>query len=368
MTLPEFLLRSPYPEALALVAVILVALGANEVAFHLLRRARGRWVRALSSAIALHCWWPARVTVVALVTDLMLPILRPPAALRPRLDQLLSILLIVAVAWVITGLSFALEDVALARYRLNVRDNLKARRVHTQVMVIRRLTAVMGSLLAVAVLLTTFTGASVLGTSLLASAGIAGVIVGIAARPLITNLLAGVQILFSEPIRLDDVVVVEGQWGRVEEIRFTYVVVRIWDDRRLLLPISYFVEHPFENWTRSSAEVLATASVSVDFTVPVEDVRQELQRILERSALWDHRTWNLQVTDAGHERLELRALMSAPDAPTAWDLRCEVREKLVSYLQERYPQSLPRTRVELTGEDSDVARPAQPAADARRGV
>lgn len=138
-------------------------------------------------------------------------------------------------------------------------------------------------------------GARVLGTRLLASAGIAGVVIGIAARPIITNLLAGMQILFSEAIRLDDVVVVQGQWGRVEEITFTNVLIRIWDDRRLLLPISYFVEQPFENWTRASASLLTTVHLSVDYMVPVEAVREELHRILERSLLWDHRTWNLQV-------------------------------------------------------------------------
>ena len=354
--LPGLVLNSPLSGALALLAVLLAALGANEIVFHVLGRTRRRWVRTLSSAIARHCWWPARATIVTLAAELMLPSLQVPADLRPVLGQLPIMLVIISVAWLVTGVSFALEDLALARFRVDIRDNLKARRVHTQVMVIRRLTAVMVSLLALAVILTTLTDTRVLGTSLLASAGIAGVVVGIAARPLITNLLAGVQILFSEPIRLDDVVVVEGEWGRVEEITFTYVVVHIWDDRRLLLPISYFVEHPFENWTRTSANLLATVVISVDFTVPIDAVREELGRILERSSLWDHRAWNLQVTDAQNQRVELRALMSAPDAPTAWDLRCEVREQLITYLQRQHPQSLPRTRVELAGTDGPEVR------------
>ena len=349
--LPSLILHSPLSGVLALVAAVLAALGLNEVAFRVLRRTRRPWVRTLSSAIARHCWWPARATVAVLVADLMLPGLQLPPSARPALDQVLTILLIAAVAWLVAGASFALEDLALARVRVDVRDNLKARRIHTQVMVIQRLTAVAVSLLALAVMLTTLSDARVLGASLLASAGILGVVVGIAARPLITNLLAGVQILFSEPIRLDDVVVVEGEWGHVEEIRFTYVVVRIWDDRRLLLPISYFVDHPFQNWTRSSADLLATVTISADFMVPVDAVREELHRILERSPLWDHRAWNLQVTDAEHERVQLRALMSAPDAPTAWDLRCEVREQLIAYLQQRHPQSLPRTRVQLAAGD-----------------
>jgi small-conductance mechanosensitive channel len=305
-----------------------------------------------------HCWWPARATVVAVVTELMVSTLHLPIAARPLLDHFLQIVVIASVSWLIVGISFALEDMSYGRYRIDVRDNLKARRIHTQVTILRRLTIVVVSVLAGVVTLTTFPSTQTLGTSLLASAGIAGVVVGLAARPIITNLLAGVQILFSQPIRIDDVVVVEGQWGRVEEITFTYVVVRLWDERRHLLPISYFLERPFENWTRSSASILATVHVSVDFMVSVEDVREELHRILLSSSLWDHRTWSLQVTNANRPQVELRALMSAPDAPTAWDLRCEVREKLIAYLQQQHPQSLPRSRVLLVGgEGPDGTRP-----------
>jgi small-conductance mechanosensitive channel len=323
--------------------------------FRVLLRTRRPWVRALSVALARHCWWPSRVLVVALIGDLALRNLPPPVGAQTQFQQLLTMLLIAAVAWMVAGITFALEDVALQRFRVDVRDNLRARRVHTQVMVVRRLTVVLVVLLAIAVMLTTFTDARVLGTSILASAGIAGVVVGIAARPIIGNLLAGVQILFSEPIKVDDVVVVEGEWGRVEVITFTYVSVRIWDDRRMILPISYFLERPFQNWTHSSAHLLTTVLLAVDYTVPVADVRDELQRILEVSPLWDGRTWNLQVTDAVRDHVELRALMSAPDAPTAWDLRCEVREKLIEYLQRRHPQSLPRRRVALTGADGEYA-------------
>ena len=165
------------------------------------------------------------------------------------------------------------------------------------------------------------------------------------------------QLLFSEPIRVDDVVVVLGQWGRVEEITFTYVVVHIWDDRRLVLPISYFLEQPFENWTRTSAGLLGTVEVTVDYAAPVDAIREELGRILDASPLWDRRVWNLQVTDAAQAHVTLRALMSAPDASTAWDLRCEVREKLIAHLRERYPDSLPRTRVAMV----EGERPPSPS-------
>ena len=165
-----------------------------------------------------------------------------------------------------------------------------------------------------------------------------------AARPTLSNLLAGVQIALTEPIRMDDVVIVEGEWGRIEEIGTTYIVVRIWDLRRLVVPLSYFIDHPFQNWTRTSADLLGTVYVYADYNVPVEEVRQELHRILKTSELWDGKTWGLQVTDATDHVLQLRALISAPDSGTAWDLRCHVRERLISYLQERHPSSLPRFR------------------------
>jgi small-conductance mechanosensitive channel len=354
-----------------MISALLVALGELvlamalvEVAFRGFLRTRRPLVRTLSTALANHLWWPARALAVALVASLTVRNLSLAPWLQTLLDQVLGVALVATVAWAITGVSFALEDAALARYQTNVRDNLRARRIQTQVMVLRRLTVVVVSLLAVAVVLATFTNAGVLGTSLLASAGIAGVVVGVAARPIISNLLAGLQMLFSEPIRVDDVVVVEGQWGRVELITFTYVVVRIWDDRRLVLPISYFIDHPFENWTRRSANLLVTVLIATDYTVPVADVRAELRRILDRCPLWDRRTWNLQVTDAAPGHLELRALMSAPDAPTGWDLRCEVREKLVDYLRREHPHSLPRTRVSL----QNGSRPAKVAGLAARSV
>lgn len=328
-----------------------LALALIEAGFHALRHPHGRWAQTVGAAVTARTWWPARATAVALVADLALPGL----PLAPRVSTLtehgLTLALIAAVAWLLVGVSFALEDVALARLEVDVPDDLRARRVQTQVMVARRLTVVTACLLGLGIMLTTFASGRVLGTSLLASAGVLGVVVGIAARPILANLLAGLQILFSEPIRLDDVVVVEGQWGRVEEITFSYVVVHIWDDRRLILPVSYFLEQPFENWTRSSTSLLATVLLSVDFAVPVQAVREELQRILERSQLWDGQTWKLQVTDVGQGAVQLRALMSAADAKTAWDLRCEVREQLLAFLQLQHPESLPRTRVRVVEAD-----------------
>jgi small-conductance mechanosensitive channel len=181
---------------------------------------------------------------------------------------------------------------------------------------------------------------------MLASAGIAGAVAGVAARPTLGNLIAGLQIAFSDMLRMDDVVVVQCEWGRVDDITLTYVVVRTWDERRLIIPTSYFVDNPFENWTRHEARVIGTVFVTLDFSVPVSEVRAEVQRILESSPLWDRREWVVQVTELTPQGVELRMLMSAADAPSAWDLRCEVREKLLTFLHDRYPEALPRARVE----------------------
>jgi small-conductance mechanosensitive channel len=193
----------------------------------------------------------------------------------------------------------------------------------------------------------TFDKVRQLGTTILASAGIIGVVVGIAAQKTIGTFIAGIQIAFTQPIRIDDVVIVENEWGRIEEITLTYVVVKIWDLRRLIVPITYFIEKPFQNWTRQTADLLGTVYIYVDHTVPIDTIREQLHAILKESEHWDQKVCVLQVTNTTERAVELRALMSAADASTAWTLRCEVREKLVKFIQEKYPQSLPKVRAEL---------------------
>jgi hypothetical protein len=195
----------------------------------------------------------------------------------------------------------------------------------------------------------TFSQVRALGAGLLASAGVIGVIVGIAAQSTLANLLAGIQIAITEPIRLDDVVVVEDEWGRIEEITFTYVVVRVWDERRVVLPISYFTQTPFENWTRRRAQVMGAVHLHVDYTAPIEELREEVGRIVAGTDLWDGREIGLQATDTRDRTLELRIVASAADAPRAWDLRCLIRERLVDYLVRNHPGALPRVRDELIG-------------------
>lgn len=269
-----------------------------------------------------------------------------PEFLAP-LEKTHGILLIGGIAWLSIGGIHMLEGILLKGYDIDTKDNLEARRIHTQIHFVRKFLKTLVIILAVASMLMAFDRVRQLGMSILASAGIVGIVVGLAAQRTIANILVGLQIVITQPIRLDDVVIIENEWGRIEEITATYVVVRIWDLRRLVVPLTYFTEKPFQNWTRVSADLLGTVFLYVDYTVPVEAIRQELHRILKSSSLWDGKIWGLQVTDTTPQAVELRALMSAADASIAWDLRCEVREKLLSFVQHDFPDALPRVRAEL---------------------
>jgi len=240
------------------------------------------------------------------------------------------------------------REVILRRYDISEKDNLKARKIITQFRVLENIVIFIVVLVAIAIALMTFDGIRRIGVSLFASAGVAGIIIGFAAQKLIASVLAGFQIALTQPIRIDDVVIVENEWGWIEEITLTYVVVRIWDKRRLIVPSTYFIENPFQNWTRVSADILGTVFIYTDYTVPVDELRGEFTRILEGSELWDGQTNVMQVTNATEQTVEIRALMSTADSPTAWNLRVLVREKLILFLQQNYPGSLPRTRIEMT--------------------
>ncbi len=266
---------------------------------------------------------------------------------RGSLGRAFAVAWTLAAAWLVIRGVYALEDMLLARFDVTEKDNLRARKIHTQAQVFNKIFVVVVTILALGVVLMHFEQFRRIGTSLLASAGLAGLVIGLAAQKTIANALSGIQLAFTQPIRLDDVVIVEGEWGWIEEITFTYVVVKIWDLRRLVLPVSYFLEKPFQNWTRVSADILGTVFIYADFSVPVDAVREELRRIVEGHPLWDGKVCGLQVTNAGERTVELRALVSAETSPRLWDLRCHVREKLVTYLKEHFPESLPRVRAEL---------------------
>jgi len=273
-----------------------------------------------------------------------LPVLNLPPEYAGLVSKGSSILLIVAVAIILFQAVNLIEKAVLARYDITVPDNLQARKVYTQVHVLGKTLYFIIGLFTVASILMVFEEVRHFGTSILASAGVVGIIIGFAAQKTISNLFAGFQLAMTQPIRLDDVVIVEGEWGRVEEITLTYVVIRIWDDRRLVVPLSYFIEKPFQNWTRISAGLLGSVFVWVDYSLPLEETRQAVKQILENHPLWDKRFWNLQVTDATEITMQIRVLATAADSAKSFDLRCDIREQLIAYIQKHHPQSLPRRR------------------------
>jgi small-conductance mechanosensitive channel len=309
------------------------------------------------------------VPLVGRVLRVIIPVagiifLLPVLNLPPRYEDILakgsSILIILAVSTILFETVNAGEKVLLAEGDLALADNLRARKVYTQVKLLGKTVHVIIGLCTIATILMLFQPVRHVGASMLASAGIVGIIAGIAAQQTLANLFAGFQIALAQPIRQDDVVIVEGEWGRIEEITLTYVVVHIWDDRRMILPLSYFIQKPFQNWTRSSAQLLGSVFVWVDYSFPVEEGRKALKPIVENNPLWDKRFWNLQVSDASEKTMQLRILATASDSSKAWDLRCKIREDFIAYLKNHHPQCLPQLRAAL--ETPDV-----PANDTKPG-
>jgi small-conductance mechanosensitive channel len=330
--------------------MVLATVGGALVGIEALHRALLQWGRRdpFPSDLARRVHRPAQwfAVVFAVYASLnALPL--PGGRWRPPITHLVDLSLIAVSAWLVGVLLLVVEDRALQRYRTDVSDNQYARRVHTQVRIIRRVTIAVIAVIAVGAMLTTFPNARTTGRSLLFSAGVLGVLAALASQTLLASVLAGMQLALSGAIRLDDVVIVENEWGHVEEITLTYVVVRIWDDRRLVLPTSYFASHPFQNWTRTASHLLGTVELDVDWRVPLQPMREELQRVVSGSPLWDERVSLLQVTDATGAHVRVRCLVSAGDAETLWDLRCLVRERLVEWLRDRQPQALPRIRTEI---------------------
>ncbi len=288
---------------------------------------------------------PFKLVLPALALQLLLPFQDLFADHHQGWARLLNIALICGVTWLAMRLVILAEELFLRRYPLASKDNLAARRVHTQVGLLRKIAILLLLLLGAGLVLTSFDKVRQLGTTLLASAGIAGIIIGFAAQKSIATLVAGVQMAFTQPIRIDDVVIVEGEWGRIEEITLTYVVVKIWDKRRLIVPVTFFLEKPFQNWTRVSADLVGAIHLHFDYSVPLAALREALKVALEGQAQWDGETALLQVVNSGPQTLECRVLVSAADASDAWDLRCHVREALITFVQENYPDSLPCFRV-----------------------
>lgn len=333
-------------------AAIFAALTLHYVVFRILKGLARRTEIKIYQSVAKYFGPPARWIMVLIAIALVLPLFGIPDRLTGFCVHISSLILIFLVAWLLIKSTYVLDDYVLDRFSIDMKDNLRARKIHTQLRVLKRIVTVVVFILALSTALMTFDKVRQLGTTILASAGIIGIVVGMAAQKTIGTFIAGLQIAFSQPIRIDDVVIVENEWGRIEEITLTYVVVKIWDLRRLVVPITYFIERPFQNWTRTSADILGTVYIYVDYTVPVDKVRQELKAILDASEDWDRKVCVLQVTNTSERTIELRALMSAADASKAWNLRCLVREKLVEFIRSSYPAALPRLRAELEKVDN----------------
>lgn len=335
------------------IALFLVVVGLGFAAQSVASRLLTRWTadrpRPVAGPFLARIGAVLRYGVVLLAAVMAFPALPLPAGLGAFLHNFLIAGTIVLIGWVVlVGVNTVLDGMA-ARLRMDVADNLDARKAATQLRVLKTAADTLITLLTLALALMSFPSVEQFGLSLFASAGVAGLVLGLASRPLLENLLAGVQLALTQPIRIDDVLVVQGQWGWVEEINSTYVVMRLWDHRRFVLPLNYFLQNPFENWTRTSSEVIGSVLVHLDYTAPVEAIRAKAEEIVRASPLWNGSVVNLQVTDATADIITLRVLVTAADSPAVWDLRCEVREKLLAYVQAEHPGALPRRRLEWDG-------------------
>lgn len=261
--------------------------------------------------------------------------------------QVVRVVIMLSTAWTVLRTLALGEDLLLSQYRVDVADNLRARKVHTQIRYLRRIVSFAVVVIAVGAVLLTFEEIQQIGSTILTTAGVAGVIVGFAAQKSLATMIAGLQIAFTQPIRLDDAVIVEGEWGWIEEITLTYVVVKLWDWRRLVVPITYFLENVFQNWTRSSSRMIGSVFLYLDYRFPVAAMREALSGILSETDLWDGEVQVVQVTDSTEHTMQLRILVSSTNSPRLWNLRCLVRERLITFVQDAYPQMLPRFRAEL---------------------
>jgi len=337
--------------AAALTGAVAAGLLAQFLLYWLLQRIVHGEPGNLSRLLLENTKAPARYIFPLLALSAAVPFTPLPERATWIIERGLNLCLIAAVGWAfIIGIQVVASLLTL-RYSLAVEDDLHSRSVQTQTQVIRRIAIVMVIVVTLAAMLMTFPNARQLGTSIFASAGVAGLVVGMAARSTFAGIIAGLQVAITQPIRIDDSVVVEGEWGWIEEIETTYVVVRLWDLRRLIVPLTYFIEHPFQNWTRTTSEIIGTVFFYVDYTLPVAPVREEFLRIVKECELWNGRTAALQVTESTDRAMQLRAIMSANNASAVFDLRCLVRERLIAFLQQNYPDALPTARAHIAAHD-----------------
>jgi len=351
-------LPEPVVALLILGIAVLLALALHRWASKLVRRTiAGRYPFIFSVFSQTHGLTKAALLILAMIVAI------PVASLPPETAALLARLMAVAVigliGWAAMIALHIAADLYLRRFRLDIDDNLLARKHNTQVRVLARTIDVLLIMLTLSAALMTFPAVRQYGVSLFASAGVAGIVAGLAARPVLSNLMAGVQLAMTQPIRLYDAVIVENEYGTIEEITSTYVVVKLWDLRRMIVPLTYFIEKPFQNWTRESSSLIGNVMLYLDYSAPVDIIREKFSAILKESSRWDGQVCTAQVTDFKEGTMELRLLMSARSSGQTFDLRCEVREKLIDFLQREHPEALPHSRQIAFKSEAEAAAEAE---------
>lgn len=342
---------SGWPDAIRVTVVIVVAILLAELAHYLLYavfRRIEKWRNSFLGSIFIRFTsGPSRPILILLALTIAVQRVGPSLSPGPLTQRLLAVGYIIAATWLTTAAVEIVHALIIHRLPEDIQHDVRARRIRTQVYLLRQVAIGFILFVGFAATLMTFPSIRDVGAGLFASAGVAGLVLGMAARPTLGNLIAGIQIALTEPIRIDDVVVVEGEYGRVVEVNTTYVVIRLWDLRHLIVPVSHFIEKSFQNWTRYSSDLIGAVYLQMDYTVPVEQLREQYRMVLESSPLWDGKTMIVQVTDSKESTLEIRFLMSAASAMATFDLRCYVREKMLDYLQREHPAALPKRRSEV---------------------
>jgi small-conductance mechanosensitive channel len=330
--------------AVTLAIAIGAALIVHRVAVTLMRRLATRTEGRADEMVVERIQPPMRWILVAVALSIVQRGLPLEDSARALWQQVAGFVVPGLIGWLAIALIGALGDVMAIRHDISVADNLRARRRRTRMAILSRIATFVVIFLTICMMLLSIPGIRSVGVTLIASAGVAGLAVGAAAQPALKNLIAGIQLAFTEPVRIDDVLIIDGEWGRVEEIRLTYVVVRIWDDRRLIVPVAKFLEQSFQNWTRTTSELMGSVFLHLDHAADVPRIRARAEQLIAANKRWDRRFWNLQVTDAKEETIELRVLLTARDASLAFDLRCDIREQLLAFIAAEMPEALPRRR------------------------
>ena len=340
--------------ALVLVSIAIIAALAAHAVFERLAVAFWASRHPVLGSLARRTRGVTRYAVVLFGLSLVMPLLPLDPLTTATANRVFIAAVVLLIGWIVLVAANAAADYYVGRFKIGAPDDLMARKAVTQIEVLKRVGDGVIIVIAIGFALMSFDSVRQLGLSLFASAGVVGIIAGVALRSVLANFFAGLQIALTQPIRLNDVIIVEGEYGVVEELSSAYVVIRVWDQRRLIVPLSYFIEKPFQNWTRVSAELLGTVFVHTDYTIDVERIREHGRQIVESSRHWDRRVFSVQVTDSKENTLELRLLVSATDSGRLWDLRCEVREKIIAFIQREFPGALPRRRLEASVETPDA--------------